>query len=99
MTLAKALWGGSGATAGSWAAIVCMLILVAFGVALADGILCGGNGLQSENIIRRLSTLAAGGWSPKSAGVLTGCYQFPDNETMLAVMSEPRKVSERATGT
>lgn len=43
--------------------------------------------------------LAAGGWSRKSASVLTECYQFADNETMLAVMSEPRKVSERAAGT
>lgn len=43
--------------------------------------------------------LAAGGWSPKSASVLTECYQFADSETMLAVMSEPKKVSERATGT
>ncbi|HJQ53467.1 MAG TPA: site-specific integrase [Gemmatimonadaceae bacterium] len=43
--------------------------------------------------------LAAGGWSPKSASVLTECYQFADNETMLAVMSEQRKVSERAVGT
>jgi hypothetical protein len=43
--------------------------------------------------------LAAGGWSPKSASVLTECYQFPDNETMLAVMSEPLKRSERVTGT
>ncbi|HEX9127761.1 MAG TPA: tyrosine-type recombinase/integrase [Gemmatimonadaceae bacterium] len=43
--------------------------------------------------------LAAGGWSPNSSSVLTECYQFADDETMLAVMSEPRKVSERATGT
>jgi integrase len=43
--------------------------------------------------------LAAGGWSPKSASVLTECYQFADSETMLAVMSEPRKVSERTAGT
>lgn len=43
--------------------------------------------------------LAAGGWSPKSASVLTECYQFPDNETMLAVMSEPLKRTERVTGT
>jgi integrase len=43
--------------------------------------------------------LAAGGWSPKSASVLTECYQFADSETMLAVMSESRKVTERSTGT
>lgn len=43
--------------------------------------------------------LAAGGWSPKSAGVLTECYQFADDDAMLAVMSEPLKRSEKATGT
>jgi integrase len=43
--------------------------------------------------------LEAGGWSRKSAAVLVECYQFADPETMLAVMSEPRKVSERASGT
>jgi len=35
--------------------------------------------------------LAAGGWSPKSAAILTECYQFADDDAMLAVMS--RRVS------
>jgi site-specific recombinase XerD len=43
--------------------------------------------------------LAAGGWSPKSAAILTECYQFADDDAMLAVMSEPLKRSEKATGT
>ncbi|MDQ6717528.1 MAG: site-specific integrase [Gemmatimonadota bacterium] len=37
---------------------------------------------------------AAGGW--KGTETLLSCYQQPDRETMLAVMSEPRKVSDRA---
>jgi hypothetical protein len=51
-------------------------------------------------LYERVSTVLAeaGGWSPKSASVLTECYQFAENDTMLAVMSEPRKVSDRATG-
>lgn len=40
---------------------------------------------------------AAGGW--KDARTLLGIYQQPDMGTMLAVMSEPRKVTERAVGT
>lgn len=40
---------------------------------------------------------AAGGW--KDTQTLVNCYQQADRDTMLAVMSEPRKVSERATGT
>jgi integrase len=40
---------------------------------------------------------AAGGW--KDTQTLVNCYQHADRDTMLAVMSEPRKVSERATGT
>ena len=40
---------------------------------------------------------AAGGW--KDTQTLVECYQHADRDTMLAVMSEPRKVSERATGT
>ena len=40
---------------------------------------------------------AAGGW--KDTQTLVNCYQHADLNTMLAVMSEPRKVSERATGT
>ncbi|MEX2109711.1 MAG: tyrosine-type recombinase/integrase [Gemmatimonadaceae bacterium] len=40
---------------------------------------------------------AAGGW--KDTQTLVECYQHADAETMLAVMSEPRKVSERAAGT
>lgn len=35
---------------------------------------------------------AAGGW--KDVGTLLTCYQQADRETMLAVMSEPRKVTE-----
>lgn len=40
---------------------------------------------------------AAGAW--KDTQTLVDCYQHADRDTMLAVMSEPRKVSERATGT
>jgi len=40
---------------------------------------------------------AAGGW--KDTQTLVNCYQHADRETMLAVMSEPRKVSDRAVGT
>jgi hypothetical protein len=40
---------------------------------------------------------AAGGW--KDTQTLLTCYQQPDPETMLAVMSEPRKVTERVVGT
>lgn len=40
---------------------------------------------------------AAGGW--RGARTLLGIYQQPDLDTMLAVMSEPKKVSDRATGT
>lgn len=36
----------------------------------------------------------AGGW--KGTETLLSCYQQADRETMLAVMSEPRKVSDRA---
>lgn len=39
---------------------------------------------------------AAGGW--KDTQTLIECYQHADRDTMLAVMSEPRKVSERAIG-
>ena len=39
---------------------------------------------------------AAGGW--KDTQTLVDCYQHADRDTMLAVMSEPRKVSERAAG-
>jgi integrase len=37
---------------------------------------------------------AAGGWS--DTGTLLRCYQHPDQETMLAVVNEPRKVTEKA---
>ncbi len=37
---------------------------------------------------------ASGGW--KGTETLLGCYQQADRDTMLAVMSEPRKVSDRA---
>ena len=40
---------------------------------------------------------AAGGW--KDVETLTTCYQQPDTDTLLAVMSEPRKLREAATGT
>lgn len=40
---------------------------------------------------------AAGGW--KGARTLLGVYQQPDMDTMLAVMSETKKYSDRATGT
>jgi hypothetical protein len=43
---------------------------------------------------------AAGGW--KDVGTLLTCYQHADRQSMLAVMSEPRKVTEAnvtATGT
>jgi len=40
---------------------------------------------------------AVGGW--KDTQILVNCYQHEDRETMLAVMSEPRKVTERAVGT
>ncbi|MGI8549144.1 MAG: hypothetical protein ACR2M1_17780 [Gemmatimonadaceae bacterium] len=41
---------------------------------------------------------AAGGWS--DTGTLLRCYQHADFETMLAVVNEPRKLTERAkTGT
>jgi len=35
---------------------------------------------------------AAGGW--KDVETLLTCYQQPDDETMLAVVSEPRKLRE-----
>ena len=35
----------------------------------------------------------AGGW--KDIDTLLSCYQHPDQEALLAVMSEPRKVRER----
>ena len=35
----------------------------------------------------------AGGW--KDIGTLVGCYQQSDQEALLAVMSEPRRVRER----
>jgi integrase len=38
---------------------------------------------------------AAGGW--KDVETLLTCYQQPDQETLLAVMSEPRKLRDRAT--
>lgn len=37
---------------------------------------------------------AAGGW--KDLGTLLRCYTQADNDTMLAVMSEPKKVREKA---
>ena len=37
----------------------------------------------------------AGGW--KDVGTLLQCYQQPDHETLLAVMSEPKKLREHAT--
>lgn len=37
---------------------------------------------------------AAGGW--KDVATLIRCYQQPDDATLLRVMSEPRKVTERA---
>ena len=37
---------------------------------------------------------AAGGW--KDVETLLTCYQQPDQETLLAVMSEPRKLHDRA---
>ncbi len=37
---------------------------------------------------------AAGGW--KGTDTLLSCYQQADRDTMLAVMSEPRKVTDRA---
>jgi hypothetical protein len=41
---------------------------------------------------------AAGGW--KDVGTLLTCYQQADRQIMLAVMSEPRKVTEASvTGT
>jgi integrase len=39
---------------------------------------------------------AAGGW--KDTETLLQCYQQPDNETLLAVMSEERKLREVASG-
>jgi hypothetical protein len=39
---------------------------------------------------------AAGGW--KDTQTLLTCYQQPDAEAMLAVMSEPRKVRDAALG-
>jgi len=39
---------------------------------------------------------AAGGWQDTEA--LLKCYQQPDNETLLAVMSEERKVREIVSG-
>ena len=36
----------------------------------------------------------AGGW--KDTETLLACYQQPDDETLLAVMSEPRKVHDAA---
>lgn len=40
---------------------------------------------------------AAGGW--KDTDTLLTCYQHPDAETLLAVMSEPRKVRDSALAT
>ena len=40
---------------------------------------------------------AAGGW--KDVETLTTCYQQPDTDTLLAVMSEPRKLREVTAGT
>lgn len=37
---------------------------------------------------------AAGGW--KDVETLLTCYQQPDQDTLLAVMSEPRKLHDRA---
>jgi hypothetical protein len=39
---------------------------------------------------------AAGGW--KDVNTLLTCYQQADRQTVLAVMSEPRKVTERGLG-
>ena len=39
---------------------------------------------------------AAGGWHDTET--LLKCYQQPDKETLLAVMSEERKLSEVASG-
>jgi len=36
----------------------------------------------------------AGGW--KDVSTLIRCYQQADNDTMLAVMSEPRKIVDKA---
>ncbi|MBA3404283.1 MAG: hypothetical protein H0U13_06340 [Gemmatimonadaceae bacterium] len=36
----------------------------------------------------------AGGWSDTST--LISCYQQADNETLLEVMSHPKKITERA---
>ena len=38
----------------------------------------------------------AGGW--KDTATLLTCYARPDNETLLAVMSEERKLRDRAVG-
>lgn len=39
----------------------------------------------------------AGGW--KDHETLLTCYQHPDEESLLAVTSEPRKLKERVTRT
>jgi integrase len=39
---------------------------------------------------------AAGGW--QDTETLLKCYEQPDNETLLAVMSEPRKLNEAVSG-
>ena len=39
---------------------------------------------------------AAGGW--KDTDTLLRCYQQPDKETLLAVMSEERKLREAVSG-
>lgn len=52
---------------------------------------------SERNHLPLVDVAAAGGW--KDTQTLVNCYQHADRDTKLAVMSEPRKVSERATGT
>ena len=54
-------------------------------------------GGSERNHLSLVDVAAAGGW--KDTQTLLTCYQQPDTETMLAVMSEPRKVMERVVGT
>lgn len=48
----------------------------------------------SRKHLPTVDVAAAGGWS--DVGTLLRCYQRPDDETMLQVMGESRKIMERA---
>lgn len=61
----------------------------------ACGIRIAASGATERKHLSLKHVAAAGGW--KDVETLLTCYQQPDPETLLAVMSEPRKLREVAS--